>query len=302
MKILVNGLILSSFFAGFAAYADTAGPDSLESFDVGERPESITVGFDGDFFVSVMGGQEDGDATINRISDGEVTVFATGLNEPKGIAFVGEHLVVSDLDRVMKIDASGEVTVLAGPDDFPSQASYLNDVAADADGNGVYVVDMGDNSNMWESTDPRAFWPAFSPESKSTKRIGRIYHIDMNGDMKTVVEPSELMINPNGVGLDNDGNLLIGAFFNGYLLNQVDGELTILHGNMRGADAVEQDREGNYYVSSWNQGKLWKIAADGSATTLAEGFASAADFYLDDENNVIYLPDMLAGKVYRIDL
>ena len=293
-------LFLCSVLMAMVASAAPVTPADCKAIDVGQRPESITRGFGGDFFVSVMGGQEPGDATINRIHNGEVSVFATGLNEPKGIAFVGGYLVVSDLDRVMKIDSDGNVSELATSSNFPHVVSYLNDVAADEFQNGVYVADMGDRGNMWKSADPREFWAIDSPEAAAFQRIGRIYHISLSGTVKEVVAPSDLMLCPNGVSLDNNGNLLIGAFFNGYLLNVIDGELSILEENMRGADAVEQSRQGDYYISSWNQGKVWKIDTEGNVSVLAEGFLSAADFYLDDRNNMIYLPDMLAGKVYRL--
>jgi hypothetical protein len=59
------------------------------------------------------------------------------------------------------------------------------------------------------------------------------------------------MPNPNGVGIDNSGNLMVGEFFLGNFLVHTNGVLTPLKGQFRGADAVEQDSKGNYYVSSW---------------------------------------------------
>ncbi|MCB1124227.1 MAG: gluconolaconase, partial [Verrucomicrobiae bacterium] len=94
--------------------------------DVGERPESITKGWDGNYFVTVMNGQIEGDGVVKVIKGNQVTVFASGLSEPKGIAFVAGHLVVSDLKQVVQIDSNGKTSVLAGPGDFPHPPSYLN--------------------------------------------------------------------------------------------------------------------------------------------------------------------------------
>ena len=61
------------------------------------------------------------------------------------------------------------------------------------------------------------------------------------------------------IHIDNNGNIMVGAFFLGNFLVSRDGRLTPLKGQFRGADAVEQDSKGNYYVSSWSSGAVWKI-------------------------------------------
>lgn len=296
--ILIPGLAL--FLAGCSSSTETAS--TTFPLDVGERPESITKGWDGKYFVTVMNGQAEGDGVVKVIDGNTVSVFASGLSEPKGIAFVDGHLVVSDLQRVVTIDSSGNTAVLAGPEDFPHTPSYLNDVAADAEGKGVYVTDMGANTKM--RGPDGALWPLDSPEAAAMPMIGRVYHIGMDGEVKEVIKPNPLMTNPNGVGIGKDGQLLVGAFFKGNLLLVNQGvPVPLVTGELRGADAVEQDSQGNYYVSSWSQAKVWKISEDGSSIqVLRDGFQSAADFYLEEENNRLLLPDMLAGKVYEISL
>ena len=277
---------------------DSEGPLVSFPIEVGERPESITKGFGGNYFVTVMNGHEYGDGVIKVIQGDEVSVFATGLSEPKGIAFVGGYLIASDLQRVVKVDAEGNVSELAGHDDFPYPPSYLNDVSVDANEMGVYVTDMGANTKM---RGPDGLWPLDSAEAKAMPMIGRVYHISLDGEVTEVIKPNPKMTNPNGVGLGKDGQLLVGAFFQGHFLVKEDDELKVLTSGLRGADAVEQDSHGNYYASSWSQAKVWKISEDGSSVeVLQEGFQSAADFYLEEENNRLLLPDMLAGKVYEV--
>ena len=78
------------------------------------RPESITRGFGGKLFVSVMNTPETPGDGVVKVIDGETaTDFATGLDEPKGVCFTGKFLVVTDVKRVWKIDAKGEKTELA---------------------------------------------------------------------------------------------------------------------------------------------------------------------------------------------
>jgi sugar lactone lactonase YvrE len=247
-----------------------------------------------------MNGREDGDGVIKVIQGEDVSVFATGLSEPKGIAYVGGFLVASDLQRVVKVNSEGQVSVLAAPEDFPHPPSYLNDVSVDRDGKGVYVTDMGANNKM---RGPDGLWPLDSAEAKAMPMIGRVYHISLDGEVSEVIKPNSNMTNPNGVGVGKDGQLLVGAFFQGHFLVEDGDDLKVLTSDLRGADAVEQDSHGNYYASSWSQAKVWKISEDGSSVeVLQEGFQSAADFYLEEENNRLLLPDMLAGKVYEVSL
>ena len=228
-------------------------------------------------------------------------MFATGLDEPKGICFVGEYLVATDLKRVVKIDASGRVAVLAEGDDFPVEVRYLNDAATAPDGKSVFITDMGDRDNLWQSD--RKLHPVDSKAAAAFKVVGRVFQIGLDGTVTSIVQPSPLMVCPNGVGVANDGSLLIGGFFTGNILKYTDGKLEVMATDYRGADAVEEDACGNLYVSSWNQGKVWRIAPDGSATVLIENLETAADFYLDEETRKLFLPDMLTGKIHilRID-
>ena len=64
------------------AYSDVSFP-----VKVGNRPESITQGFRGNYYVTVMNGKEEGDGAVVEVSDAGVSVFATGFDEPQGIAY-----------------------------------------------------------------------------------------------------------------------------------------------------------------------------------------------------------------------
>ena len=76
-----------------------------------------------------------------------------------------------------------------------------------------------------------------------------------------------------------------------------------MSGRFRGADAVEQDSKGNYYVSSWTAGKVWKISGDTEeSTVLIDGLKSAADFYLEEDNDRLLLPDMKTGLIHAVGI
>ena len=268
---------------------------------VGIRPESITKGFNGNYYVTVMNGKEAGDGGVVEISRDGVKTFFEGCDEPKGIVYVDNHLYFSDLTRIWKVDQAGKGEVFVDKESFPEEILYLNDVAADARGQGIYVADMGATQYMRDENNN--LWPLESEQAKLVPRLGRIYHIDLAGQVTLVQDTSALMSNPNGVGVDNNGDIMVGAFFLGNFLVKRNGQLTPLKGQFRGADAVEQDSKGDYYVSSWVAGTVWKI--DGKteeATVLIDGLKSAADFYLEEDQERLLLPDMLEGVIYAVDI
>ncbi len=268
---------------------------------VGVKPESITKGFNGNYYVTLMNGKEEGDGEVIEISKDGVKTFAKGFDEPKGIVYLDNHLYFSDVTRIWKVDKKGSATVFINKDNFPEEVLYLNDVAVDAKRKGVYVVDMGATKYMRDENNE--LWPLDSEQAKLVPKSGRIYHVDLDGQVTIAQDTSALMLNPNGVGIDNHDNIMVGSFFLGHFLVKRDGKLTPLKGQFRGADAVEQDSKGHYYVSSWAAGTVWKI--DGTteeATVLIEGLKSAADFYLEEDKGRLLLPDMMAGKIYAVDI
>ena len=177
--------------------------------DVRTRPESVTRGFDGKLYITVMGEKEPGDGVVKVIDGDEIKVFATGLDEPKGITFVRDYLVTTDLQKVWKIDSKGNKTVLAEGNAFPHPVSYLNDAGAASNGKSVYVTDMGANTKMFG---PKGLWPLESDEAKQIPAIGRVYNITLDGKVKAVVAS-----NPLGDGKCGD------AFTRSTFPNQPDG-------------------------------------------------------------------------------
>lgn len=269
--------------------------------NVGVKPESITKGFNGNYYVTVMNGKEEGDGEVVEISHTGVKVFAKGFDEPKGIVYLDDHLYFSDVTRIWKVDKDGNASIFIKKDDFPNEVLYLNDVAKDAEGKGIYVADMGPTKYMRDEN--KTLWPLDSEQSKLAPKLGRMYHVDLEGNTSIAQDTSSLMLNPNGVGIDNNGNIMVGAFFLGKFLVKRDGELTPLKGQYRGADAVEQDSKGNYYVSSWALGTVWKIDGETEeSTVLIEGLKSAADFYLKEDKGRLLLPDMMTGIVHTVNI
>lgn len=269
--------------------------------NVGVKPESITKGFNGNYYVTIMNGKKEGDGEVIEISNTGVKVFAKGFDEPKGIVYLNGHLYFSDLNRIWTVDKDGNASVFIKKDDFPKEVLYLNDVAIDAEGKGIYVADMGATKYMRDENN--ALWPLNSEQAKLVPKLGRIYHVDLEGKATIEQDTLSLMLNPNGVGVDNNGDIMVGSFFLGNFLVKQDGVLKPLKGQFRGADAVEQDSKGNYYVSSWVLGTVWKIDGETKeSTVLIDGLKSAADFYLEEDKGRLLLPDMMTGLVHAVNI
>jgi sugar lactone lactonase YvrE len=275
--------------------APTMAPAVRRPLAVGTRPESVTRGFGGHLYVTVMNAQEPGDGVVKVVKGDTVEVFATGLDEPKGIAFTGEYLVTTDLKRVWRIDARGRAVVLADERDFPLPVSFLNDTAAAADGKSVFVTDMGARDKM---NGPDGLWPLDSPQAAVLPAIGRVYQITLEGKVTVAVEANADMPCPNGVAVDPLGGLLVAEFFKGNILSVRNGNVRVLNTGFRGADGIQRGADGRIYVSSWTQGKVWRLGRMGDhAEMVAEGFESAADFHVDESAGVLILPDMKAGTL-----
>ena len=273
---------------------------------IGERPESVTKGFGGKYYVTVMNSaDEEGDAVIKMLDEGKVSVFAKGLNEPKGIAFTGDYLVTADQTRVMKIDSKGNVSILAEKKSFKREVSFLNDVAVSHDRKSVFVTDMGAISKMFDPDKERSLWPLESKQAKELPAIGCVYQITLDGKITDAVSSGQKDVpGPNGVGRSGKEGLLLGDFFTGNIVRKTaKGKLRVIAKGLRGADAVEPDGKGGIYVSSWTQGKVWKLTENGKKKELIlDGLKSAADLFVDRKAKKLIVPDMLAGTLVFVDI
>jgi len=96
----------------------------------------------------------------------------------------------------------------------------------------------------------------------------------------------------------------MGDFFTGNIVRKTSqGKLRVIAKGLRGADAIDPDGKGGIYVSSWTQGKVWKLTDNGKKKeVILEGLKSAADFYLDRKAKKLIVPDMLAGTLIFVDI
>ena len=273
---------------------------------VGANPESVTRGFDGDLFVSIMGPSRrygDGDGKIVRVQGDKVTDFCVGMNDPKGTVFAGGFIITADFDTVWKVDAKGNKSALAGPKDFPVAPTFLNDVEVEPSGQSILVTDMGAVTKMRDANGK--LWPIDSPEHKAIPVVARLFRITLDGKVTEVIAPNARMLNPNGVDVLKDGRIRLAEFFTGDVLEYKDGVFTTIAKGHRSGDGLVHDSQGRFYISEVMFGRVTRYDADGSHPALLSeglGLQSAADIYVDEAHGQLIIPDSKAGQLVFIGL
>ena len=299
-KKLLTVIITSIFFGGSALGAKN------KVLNIGTRPESVTKGFDGKYYITVMNSPDtEGDGVIKVLNGDKSSVFAMGMDEPKGIAFTGKYLVTADQTKVLKIDRKGKVSTLVDKNSFTRNVSFLNDVEVSSDRKSIFVTDMGAISMMFDPDKDRTLWPLDSKQAKELTAEGCVYQITLDGKITDAVAPGNSSLpGPNGVGRAGKNGLLLCDFFTGNILRKTaKGQLKVIAKGLRGADAINTGGKGVIYVSSWTQGKVWKLTENGKKNeVILEGLLSAADFFVDLKAKKLIVPDMLAGTLIFVDI
>jgi sugar lactone lactonase YvrE len=118
--------------------------------------------------------------------------FASGMDDPKGLAAIGDAIYAADKARIWKIDARGKASVFVKADDFPQPPLFLNDLTVDHRGN-LFVSDSGELE-------------------KGGK--GAIFKVTPAGKVSMVVSEAQnpAIKSPNGLLFEASGKLLVVDF------------------------------------------------------------------------------------------
>jgi gluconolactonase len=245
-----------------------------------KNPESVAVGPGGKIYVSLIGEPgKGGDGSIVIVDPGgKITTFAKGLDDPKGLLFVGEDLYVADVTKVWKVNFRGKVEVFVDSDAFPRPPLFLNDIAYDGQGN-FYVSDAGDRAG----------------------NKGAVFRITARGIVTLVLDgelTSPQISVPHGVLMDDVDHLFVADYGLGglYRYDLITGTAQLVSGGFGGTDGITNDGQGGLYVSDGKNGRIFQVSSVLEPPRLISSrFQSAADIILTPDRRTLLVPDMKAG-------
>ena len=243
-------------------------------------PESVVQDAKGDIYVSEIGEfNKDGDGKITRISiDGKLSTFASGMDDPKGLTFIGKSLYVTDKNRVLKVESNGKWMVFGSTMAFPQTPIFLNDITSDEAGN-LYVSDSG-----------------------SLSAGGAIFKITQDKKITLILnENTPEILAPNGL-LVVKNDLFEVDFASGilYKINLKTKSILKVAEGFGGGDGLIKSGD-SFFVSDWKNGKIFKLQRN-KVTLFKEGFTAAADIALSYDKRSIITPDMKTGSVTLVPI
>ena len=278
------GLLLASTFLVLGCQSSASltlkNPQKITGL---KTPESAVQAKDGRIYVSEINEfGKDGDGQISVIdSDGKVSVFASGLDDPKGLAIIGKNLYVADKTKIVKITPDGNSSVFVAASQFTSPPLFLNDLEADMHGN-LYVSDSGDVLGKGGG--------------------GAIYKISPSGQVTLLInEQQDARIKaPNGLLADDTGKFLLQVDFSSgvlYSLNSQTREMVDVAEGFGGGDGVVHHSNGTMYISDWKNGKVFSVDTKGEVHLIKDGYKAAADIAITKDEAYLLVPDMKAGEL-----
>ena len=181
------------------------------------------------------------------------------LNQPLGSAIHDGVLYVADTDTVRTFNlASGQ--------------PLMSHSVAEAGANGLNGIAVAEDGTIYAS---------------NTRDPQRIYRVTANGEASVFIDGSPLLL-PNGVAMDNDGNIVVINIGNNHVMTfNTDGELiNTEYAAESGNDGIVITEDGTKYVSSVRYGSISKIVPGEDAEVIAEGIPSAASICYDPVQNL----------------
>ncbi|OJU08003.1 MAG: gluconolaconase [Caulobacterales bacterium 68-7] len=199
------------------------------------------------------------------------------LNEPYGSDVMNGKLYLADRDggttptepsvsviRIFDLATGAPVGEIKSP-----EAPWINDIAVAKDGT-IYGSQTGS--------------PTGTPPM-------RVYKITPDGKTSVFLE-APIVKSPNGVAIDNDGNIVV--------LNMATDEILTVspagqvlkteHAAMPGNDGIVIMKDGTKYTSSVQRGGVSKIAPGKPAELIASGIPAAASMCYDPVANQLVIP------------
>lgn len=242
------------------------------------NPESVTYDeLNRTYYMSSVAGQK----IVKVNAQGQITgTLKSGLNGPFGLKMYKGTLYFADVNAVKGINPATAAIEMNVPITGISSGGYLNDIEIDSS-DFLYVSYTGG---------------------------GKIFKINLQTHTYTTFVDSGLT-SPNGLLLDNPNNRLL---LNSYRVNSPIQAISLLDStvstikttNLGGMDGFVRDNSGNYYISAWIQGAVYKFDSSFAEAPILmkNGLSGPADMYHNPLNDTIIIPLYNANKVEFINL
>lgn len=282
---MLKKILLSTVLS--AALATSALAEDISGFS---NPEGSLITADA-VYISNLGEKldpmaKDKDGFISKLDKNgkivEAKFISANLNAPKGMANVGNTLIVLDIDRIVAFDLKTKkeqfVVDVKG-------AVFLNDIAL-IDNNTAFVSDTG---------------------------TGIIHKFDIKAKkIENFVTLNKEFMGPNGLLLSKDKKTLYTATYDaagkekGRLVsvNLEDKSQKSLSEPLGALDGIVYAKNGDILFSSWEDGKngvIYRYNSNGKVSKeKLKPMAGPADMSTDGK--VLYIPKMVESKVLKIDL
>lgn len=183
------------------------------------------------FFIS------NGNSILQQNANGDLDFFGNG-SATNGMEVMGDHLFVIDGGRIRGYDLVSAEEVMSI--NIPG-ASFLNGMTSDGDAT-LYITDF------------------------ATNRIHQVNVADLDNPTSQMIVPNTGST-PNGIVYDGANNRVIFVSWGGSAAikavdltdNSVSTIVTTTFGNI---DGIDEDNEGNYYISTWSPSQIAKYDND----------------------------------------
>jgi hypothetical protein len=248
-----------------------------------KQPESIALRR-GQVYISETGEYEKpNDGYISVLEGDSTRTFATGLDDPHGIKWWGDHLFVADnMGMVWRINAKGTVERFVDATDFPIKTTNFNDLEIDSAGN-LYISDSGD----WEGGG------------------GVIFRITQQKKISVVMSEDDdtRLLSPNGLLMDGPTRLLVVDYTTGILfrvdLRSRPATMEKVAGGFGASDGLLRDARGRLIITDFNGHRLFVLTKPDAKPqeVVVSGIDSAADLAVSPDGKSLVIPDMSGGRL-----
>jgi DNA-binding beta-propeller fold protein YncE len=245
-------------------------------------PTDVTVGANDLIYVTDAGeASVRGDGMVYRIEDGKPVMFAQGLNDPAGLVFLGNDLIVSDQDRIWRIPPDGVAEVWLQADAFEQAPVRLEDI----------VLGVGDLLYVLDSQLEVVF--QIKPEELGEKSI-------------------ESFVDSSNVFLDVPGDILfdlesesfwVGNFISASMVefNKQRSVVSTKTG-LNAISGLAQGINGIIYLSDATTGRIFTRTAAGREGSLIQGLERPTGLAFDATNNQLIVAETGANRITIIKL